>query len=445
MGSQVLRPETLEERIIYWTIVSTWGIWVLGGLYLVGSVLGYVLLAILIARVAGIIETRPGSLHPVPFTVSLWIAGMLTMAVALVFAHINFELGTGQMVKSLFGWMKGWALMGIFPLIGAMVSIRPRIIYRATSILALQTLILAPFFYIAQKMNLPAVLYVSPLQKVLGASAMFFDVAIYAIDEVTGNIRWKFYAPWSTAAAFLAGLSLMFILQERAFRWHVLAAVSTVVVCYMAGSRLSIVALPAVLMSILILSNLTRPIIWGVLAIAGTIAILMYYDMALLYDEAVDRFNAARAASSRVRAALGNIAVHRWASDAPIFGHGILERGGHVVEQMPIGSHHTWWGLLFVKGAVGFAALAIPMAVSTVVLIARAQMDRVARAALGVIFSMLLFSLGDNLEIIAYMFWPSLIVLGTALRRPFRNPLAYGRRREVPIEEQYERWAAARS
>ena len=45
-----------------------------------------------------------------------------------------------------------------------------------------------------------------------------------------------------------------------------------------------------------------------------------------------------------------------------IWGHGTVERGPHIVEYMPIGSHHTWNGLLFVKGMVGYAGLAVPMA-----------------------------------------------------------------------------------
>lgn len=437
MGSQDIRPQTLEERLIYWTIVGTWGIWLVGGLYLVGSVLGYALLGLLGARIAGVIETPPGQLNPIPATVLLWMVGMLTMVVTLVAAHISSELGMAQVVKSLFGWLKGWALLGIFPLIGAVLPIRPLIIYRATTILALQTLALAPIFFLAKVVGLPATVYVSPLMHLLGAGQLFFDVTLYAMDEVTGAARWKFYAPWATAAAFLAGLSLILSLQERSLWRRAIGVVSAVVVCYMAGSRLSIVALPAVLLSVLILSNLSRPITWGLLAFAGTLALLFSTDLIESYEDATDSFNAARAASSRVRAALGNIAVHRWMTEAPWFGHGVLERGGHVVELMPIGSHHTWWGLLFVKGAVGFAALAIPMAASLISLIARAQMDRVARAALGVIFSMLVFSLGDNLEIIAYMFWPSMTLLGIALRRPFRNPIVYAdstRRRELELD-----------
>jgi hypothetical protein len=142
----------------------------------------------------------------------------------------------------------------------------------------------------------------------------------------------------------------------------------------------------------------------------------------MAYQDFNDAFTAARAASSRVRATLASIAYHRWMTEAPWFGHGIVERGPLLVQYMAIGSHHTWHGLLFVKGAVGFVALAVPLAWSFVELSLKAQADRVARAALGVVIGFIVFSFGDNLEIVAYLVWPGLIVIGIAHGRRLRSP-----------------------
>ena len=92
---------------------------------------------------------------------------------------------------------------------------------------------------------------------------------------------------------------------------------------------------------------------------------------------------------------------------------------------MPIGSHHTWHGLLFVKGAVGFLALALPLAWSFFELLAKAQRDAVARAALGMVLVFLFNSFGENLEILAYLAWPGLLVIGIALRRPLKVPTVW--------------------
>jgi hypothetical protein len=141
-----------------------------------------------------------------------------------------------------------------------------------------------------------------------------------------------------------------------------------------------------------------------------------------LMDAANAKFVAARAASSRVRAKLGQIALQRWQDEAPIFGHGAVERGPHVVEYMPIGSHHTWYGLLFVKGAVGFASLAIPMFASFVELVLKAQTSRTARGGLAILITLLFYTFGENLEILVYQFWPGLLLIGRASRQHFHSP-----------------------
>lgn len=422
MDSQAIRPYTLEENLIHWTIAGTWGFWLLGSLYLVGPLLGILLMLVIMRRFLGFAPNEPVLPPRVPVGVLLWIIGMLLMLVALVVAHIDFELGTGQLIKSVIGWGKGWALMAVFPLAGAMLSIRPATIYRATGVLAIQTLVLVPLFILAGMAGLPEVLYVSPLSLVGGPGPEFFDVSLYSIDNTTGKLRWRFFAPWSTAAAFLACIGLIFALNERSRAWKIIAVVSAIVVCWMSGSRAAIVAIPLILFLVLAASNAHRPIVLLGAAVAVTGAVLMADLMLPVLEDMQESFKGARAASSRVRSILNNIGYHRWYSEAPIFGHGILERGSHLVEFMLIGSHHTWYGLLFVKGVVGFAALALPLGWSIVELGLKAQADRVARAGLGVLLLILAFSFADNVEIVAYLVWPGLVLIGICLRRRLCNP-----------------------
>jgi len=138
-----------------------------------------------------------------------------------------------------------------------------------------------------------------------------------------------------------------------------------------------------------------------------------------------EAFKSARADSTRVRNALNRIALSRWQTEAPIWGHGIVDRGGHVVEWMPIGSHHTWLGLLFVKGIVGLFALAVPMLVTVVVLVRRSSNPRyqLASVGLGLSLVLLLYTFGENLEILVYLYWPGMIILGSALQERRAVPL----------------------
>jgi hypothetical protein len=87
-----------------------------------------------------------------------------------------------------------------------------------------------------------------------------------------------------------------------------------------------------------------------------------------------------------------------------------------LVEFMPIGSHHTWYGLLFVKGLVGLFALAIPMVLSLIYLFVFSVHNVQARAAMCMLIVLTCYSLFENLEILAYLYWPALFWLGMTLK-----------------------------
>jgi hypothetical protein len=83
---------------------------------------------------------------------------------------------------------------------------------------------------------------------------------------------------------------------------------------------------------------------------------------------------------------------------------------------MPIGSHHTWYGLLYVKGIVGCIGLALPLLWSMIEMVLLAQYTKRGRFGLTIVFLMIFYSFGENLEILAYLFWPSSLILGIAFR-----------------------------
>ncbi len=161
----------------------------------------------------------------------MWIAGRGGMVLALFIGHI--ELGIAQTVKSFIGWMKGWALIAVYVYVGATMRIRPALIYRASNILALVTLILTPIFVLAGTLRLPTMYFVSPLV-VLGGSGtgVFLCRALHRIAPDTGMPRWSFYAPWAPAAALLANVALVFAAFDRDVRWRAIGIVSALAVCY---------------------------------------------------------------------------------------------------------------------------------------------------------------------------------------------------------------------
>jgi len=71
---------------------------------------------------------------------------------------------------------------------------------------------------------------------------------------------------------------------------------------------------------------------------------------------------------------------------------------------------------LFVKGILGLIALAIPMAISLVLLVRTALFSPAARVGLSMIILLLMYSFGENLESLAYLYWPALMLIGKALQ-----------------------------
>ena len=398
-------------------IVGTWGFWLLGSLYHVFPILAWTLAIWGFSRRMGFTETDPATMKPLPVGVWVWFAGMVLMLIALVVGHLNFDHSLLTMAKSLMGWVKGWALFAILPFAGASLRIRPQIVFRAMNMLAAQTLIIMPFFILGSVSGLPTVLYVSPLMYLGGASVSFFSVGTHWIDPGSPDIRLRFFSPWAPAAALVAQVSMVLSLYDRDVRWRVVGVVSSVLVCILAKSRLSTIAIPVILLAIPILSRIHRPVMIGAAGIATVTGAFAFSFLQVLIEQGIDTFKSARADSSRVRETLQRIAIHRWSTEAPIFGHGLVERGSHLVEFMPIGSHHTWNGLLFVKGGAGFVGLAFPMAFTFVDVLLKAQRDRVARAALGVMIVLFINSFGENLEILGYLIWPGLLMLGIAMNR----------------------------
>jgi len=83
---------------------------------------------------------------------------------------------------------------------------------------------------------------------------------------------------------------------------------------------------------------------------------------------------------------------------------------------MPIGSHHTCYGLLFFKGLVGLFALAIPMVLSLIYLFVFSAYNVQARAAMCMLVVFACYSFFENLEIFAYLYWPALFWLGMTFK-----------------------------
>lgn len=417
MAAPTDHPETAAERLIAATIASTWLLWLLGALYIAGPALGWTLAAMAAKRLY-LAPGLPPAERPLPLgsIVQVWLLAMLAMLVVLFAGHIVNDLGAAKTLKSAIGWAKGWALLGLFPFAAAALDVRPAVIYRAVCRLGLQTLLLLPLFLAAPFIGLPGLLYTSPLQILGGSGPEFFKVILYTFEPGSGVPRWQFFAPWSPAAGMVAVVHILCAIEERNLRWRIIGIAAGVAIALLSQSRLALVAIAVVWPLAQGVARLNRPSTWWLAAPAALGIGLFAPAVLAMAATLADDFKGARADSSRVRAALGRIAVDRWQTEAPWFGHGIVENGPHIVEYMPIGSHHSWYGLLFVKGLAGAAALAVPMAWSLFALGRIATRLPIGRVGFSMLLVLFLYSFGENLEVLSYLVWPALMLIGAAAR-----------------------------
>lgn len=413
MQSSSHYQSTVEEKLIVGAILFTYPIYAIGGLYITGSALGYLVFGLVALR--AFVEGKY-IFRAVPAIVWVWVLGMILMLVSLLVAHGNWSLGAVQTIKSTVGWAKGWALLGLFPLLGAIVEIRPERIVRAICHVAKHTAIFAVITFVFYLARFPGELFVSPLQILGGAGDNFFMVSLYGSNPETGAGRWQFFAPWAPAAGFLSCIFVVFSLMEKEIKWRNWGVAGSVVMALLSQSRAGWAIFIFVVPMFLFSKQIGNP---RILLLAGFLlpVLLVFGEPAYEWiNDTFEQIKQARPASTRVRAALENLALQRWQAEAPIWGHGVVESGPKLVEFMPIGSHHSWYGLLFVKGIVGFVALAIPLLISLIYLACFIHVSQNARAAFCMLAIFICYSFFENLEILAYLYWPALFWLGLTFK-----------------------------
>ena len=404
---------TRTETIVLGLVGATYPLYLVGALYPVGAALGWWLA--LAGLAAFLLDPRRPE---IPLSIFLVLGSMGAMLIAVWAGLLDFRHTWTSVLKSSVGWAKGWALLAVYPFAALGTRISTERLAAAWSRVAVLSLALSPFLFLAAKAGLPEILYVSPLEIVGGATRHFFVVRLFSGDF--GELRLWYFAPWAPAAALCSCLMAVVVWRDPDPKRRRLGLCGALVMVYMSGSRLGLLVL-AVVFGLEAVRRLWRsPWIWTAGAILLVALPLAADGLGVALEDFADRFTRSRLESSRVRSALARLAVQRWQEEAFWWGHGTVERGPWSVEFMPIGSHHTWLGLLFVKGLVGVLALFVFFLACGVSLWRRRRHPD-ARSAGAVLLVLFLFTPGENLEILAYLVWPALLVLGNGLKAPIHR------------------------
>lgn len=410
-----MQPKNFPEQVIWYSIVGTYAFYLIGGIYIIIPAIAWILLFYFCKKLWQQNDTTPQAekIH-IPVMVWIWVGGMLLEELALIMGHIDFDLGLAALIKSSIGWAKGWAFFAIFPLVGCL-QIRPQLLYRAACIVSLQTLVFAPFFILAYFIHLPEVIYISPLKIVGGPGPEFFEFRFFEIDPDNGEPRWRLFTPWAPALGFVANIYFIFSLYEKDKRWRWCGIIGSIFMCLITASRLGILNLPVVSITAWVLSRLSQPIFLIFVGFMSGLAAIFASPAIEAATAFIDKVKSSRVSSTEVRGALARIALNRF-GEAPIWGHGVVERGPHLVQFMVIGSHSTFYGILFIKGIVGFIGFVAPLVLSFVDLLIKAQKSETAKVGLSIVLLLFSYSFAENLEMLAYLIWPSLLMLGIAFK-----------------------------
>lgn len=424
-----IKPQNLEERLIWYTIVGTYGFYFLGAQFVWVPLLGYFLGLRVCKKLWDQTEDTPkGEQISIPVSVWLWVIAVLVVEIALIMAHIDFDLGWSKIIfTTVNSWARSWALMALFPLIGCL-NIRPQLIYRAACILCLQSLVLTILCYILNFANIPAPAYISPLSIFKGPSNNYM-VDLFVIGGDAGEdrqFRLQLFTNFANNLGIVGNIYFFITSQEANKRWRLIGMIGAAAMVIGSGSRSTIFSLAIVPILTWVLTNFTPPlqIAVGVTSlITGMIAPQIIDFLDNTWNKAIKGY---RSSSALVRKRLEEVALDRW-TEAPIWGHGfVAERGPKYTENMPIGSHNQWPDLLYVRGMVGFTAILVVMLWSTTDLIIKAQKSAIAKTALSIYLVLWVSTTAVDIEASAYLYWPGLIVTGIAFNEktsPVQNQI----------------------
>lgn len=418
MTTQQLNPNSTEEKLIWFGLTLTYPFFAFGGLYIMGSVLGWIIFIVVLLR--WYIHGKD-KYSAIPVIVWLWVIGGLFMLLALLIGHSTWDLGLAKTIKSSIGWAKGWALMPLFLFIGAFVDIKPQLVVRAVCIVSFHSLIFAVVTIVLYFAGVHGDLFISPLKIIGGPGESFFTVSFFGLNPETGAGRWRFFTPWAPAAGFMACIFLIFTCQEKDNFWRNVGLLGSFVMCLLSQSRAGWVIYIALTPLCFLNQYFKKPLWLIIIGVAIPAIALLGEPLFHWVNESYSDIKASRPDSTRVRNTLEVLALQRWETEAPIWGHGIVEKGPKIVEGMPIGSHHSWYGLLFVKGIVGLLALAIPLVFTCLYLLWNSLKSQICYTASLMAVVFICYSFFENLEILSFIYWPALLWIGIAL-----NPLKSG-------------------
>jgi hypothetical protein len=414
-----MKPLNLPETLIWYYIIGIYGIYYIGGLYIFAPALALWLSFYLAKQWWNQTDETPDADKiTISIPAYIWLVSMLIIAFAAIIGGMDFNLGGFKIVSTLINrWLRAWALLALFPLVGHL-NIRPQLIYRAVCIFCIQSLVLVPLFLILHNLfDSHTYSYISPLSK-LGGGTTFYEVKIFGSVLDGSEKRLQMIAPWAPALGLVGNIFFCICLHESNKVIRFLGMAGAAALTISSVSRTAILCLPIVPSITWILINFYNP--WLQICIASITAggAIFSSEIKGAFDEFTLGVREYRSGSTKARDAIQQLAVNAWREEAPIWGHGgIAETGPVSVGSRGIGSHNTWYGILYAHGLVGAIPVAIAFGWSFFDLLQKLKTHQSAGVSISILLTLLVFSTADNIDALAYLYWPGLVILGIAFKK----------------------------
>lgn len=417
--NNAIKPCNLPEQIVWYMAIGTYPLYFMGSLYLVAPIVGTVLCLAALWQWRLQNEDTP-ILERVFISPSawVWLVSGLTIEFAMLVAHFNYDLGLKLMIFSTINnWYRRWAIIPMFIMAGHFY-IRPKLMYRAGCIIAIETGAVIIIGTILSLVGVPEVEYVSFLS-VFGGGEDHYHVILFqnAFEE-----RIRTFTPWATATGTLGNFFFFLAWEEKVAKWRIAGIVSALIMVVVSQSRAALICIPFVFIFVWLVKNLLKPRVQLLSSLVCFSLGIFSFQIGKFIRFAQQQFTNFRGKdslySSRTRNILYRMTIKRWWNDAPIWGHGrVPETGPRLVGLMPIGTHNTWLGGLYTFGLVGFVSIAIAAGFSFFNLIIETRKSNTAKVGLCLFISFFVSTFTDSVEYLNYVYWFAFLFIGVALRQ----------------------------
>lgn len=428
-GMPAAAPPTLAQRqathaaALY--VMATPLLWAAGLHVVVGALLVLRLLLQADARLA------------ITPTAAVWLLVAAAQAVSVVVNGVGDDRTAGFIAYRLVSsGVTGWLMLGIALSLGAHYRMAAPALVRATCVLGGWFVLFGVLALILHGVTgLRELALPTPPAVFLPASApavqFSFTMHIFTSEDLLGRElpRLVLFYPWAVVLGF-AGIAVFFIAQlERDPAFRVLGSAGGLLAVLGSQGRAPILALFILLGAQIAMLHFRRD---AVLLLAA--ATLFLFALALPFGitpldlvlGAYEGVNALRPGSSTARE-LGYALSMAGFLESPVLGKGWV--GDHVAPgiPMPIGSHSSFYGVLYTGGAVTFALFIIALVTTLIAFARRARRGPVHRTGLLVMAGLALLSYGEGIYSFVLPCLPLLLVAGSALADDAQRPAAWRR------------------